>query len=315
MLRVIEAGLYSTIQDAGRHGFGHLGVRYAGAADDLALAAANLLVGSGADAAGIEMTLLGGTFAVEADMTVAITGADMEARVPEERQTLAVGQSHALRAGTTLAFSGATDGARTYLALPGGVAAQEALGSASTDPVAGFGGLDGRALQPGDVLEPRAESPSPVRCWSADVPSSGVALADGPRRLAVVAGPHHSALPGVDAALVGPTWTVTPRSDRVGLRLEGVPIADADAPDLASLPMLPGAVQLPPNGLPIMLMPDAPTVGGYPVPAVIADADRHVTGRLRPGDELVFEWIELDEARRRSRERAEALAAVAAELE
>jgi antagonist of KipI len=97
---------------------------------------------------------------------------------------------------------------------------------------------------------------------------------------------------------------VTPRSDRVGLRLAGDAVAGAATLDLASLPMLPGAVQLPPNGQPILLMPDAPTVGGYPVPAVIAAAERHVTGQLRPGDELVFEWIDEDEARRRSRELA-----------
>jgi biotin-dependent carboxylase-like uncharacterized protein len=306
MLRVIDPGLYSTIQDEGRRGSSHLGVRQAGAADGLALAVANLLLGNEQDAAGVEMTLLGGTFAVEADMVVAITGADMEARIPEESRTLAVGESHRLRAGTTLAFSGATDGARAYLALSGGVVADEALGSASTDPIAGFGGLDGRALQGRDTLVPRVASLPAERSWPTGLPSSGVAADEGPRRIAVTPGPHLAALPaGSDAALAGRTWTVTPRSDRVGLRLAGKPVAGADTLDLASLPMLPGAVQLPPNGQPIVLMPDAPTVGGYPVPAVIVTADRHATGQLRPGDELFFEWIDEDEARRRSRELAQ----------
>jgi biotin-dependent carboxylase-like uncharacterized protein len=311
MLRIVDAGLYSTIQDAGRSGSGHLGVRHAGAADGLALAVANLLLGNDPGAAGVEMTLLGGTFSVEADMLVAITGADMGAGVPEEGRALEVGRSHALHSGTTLVLSGAIDGARTYLALPGGVVAEEALGSASTDPVAGFGGIDGRALRAGDMLEARIPGGGAgERSWPAGLASSGVAQMEGVRRLAVTPGPHLESLPaGTDAAFAGPGWTVTPRSDRVGLRLDGAAIAGSGRLSLASLPMLPGAVQLPPSGQPIVLMPDAPTVGGYPVPAVIVGSDRHITGQLRPGDEIIFEWVDEAEARRRTREQTERLTA------
>jgi hypothetical protein len=110
-------------------------------------------------------------------------------------------------------------------------------------------------------------------------------------------------------------WPVTPRSDRVGLRLEGPPIAAAGLLDLASLPMLPGAIQLLPNGQPIVLMPDAPTVGGYPVPAVVAEADRRITAQLRPGDELRFEWLSREAARERARQRRTWLLDMAAALE
>jgi antagonist of KipI len=308
MLEVVEPGLYSSIQDLGRAGFGHLGVRRAGAADELALAAANLLVGAAAEAPALEMTLLGGTFAVRADMLIGIAGADMEACVVEEGRVMAVGRSHLLRAGTTLAFGGALDGARTYLALGGGIACAEALGSCATDPIAGFGGIDGRPLRGGDLLAARDPSATDERAWPDARLASGIARAAGPRLVRVVDGPHRDVLPAsVATSLVERTWTLTPRCDRVGLRLAGAPITGADMPDLISLPMLPGAIQVPPNGEPIVLMPDAPTVGGYPVPAVVIEADRHITGQLRPGDEVRFEWVDPDEARRLAHERFEAL--------
>jgi len=312
---VIDAGLLSTIQDRGRAGWGHLGVRQAGAADPVALTAANLLVGNDRGAAAVEMTMLGATFAAEADVLIAITGADMDASVPEESQRLSPGASHLLSAGTTLAFGTATDGVRTYLAVAGGFTVPQALGSAATDPTAGLGGIEGRALKAGDRLTIAPSVARVERTWPAGVPASGVVVTDGPASLVVVAGPHLEAMPkGTEEALAERVWAVAPRADRVGLRLDGTPLAGADALDLVSLPMLPGAVQVAPNGLPIVLMPDAPTVGGYPVPAVIAEADRHITGQLRPGDEITFEWIDEVEARRRSRARAAQMAAVTATL-
>jgi allophanate hydrolase subunit 2 len=147
------------------------------------------------------------------------------------------------------------------------------------------------------------------------VPASGITGGVSPTTLAIVPGPHLEALPRETAnALAAAVWTVSAQADRVGLRLEGVPLPGAAALDLVSLPMLPGAVQLPPGGLPIVLMPDAPTIGGYPVPAVVAESDRPITGQLRPGDSIGFTWIDHEEARRRSRERAAGLRAVMAEL-
>jgi biotin-dependent carboxylase-like uncharacterized protein len=306
VLEVLEPGLLSTIQDSGRPGYGHLGVAHSGAADDHASAVANFLLGNDRNASVLEMTLLGGSFAVGQDTLVSITGANMEAHVPEEERPLPAGQRHRLRAGSTLVFSGAIDGARTYLALPGGIEAQKVLGSTSTDPIAGFGGIDGRSLQPGDRLSARSASPIDERApsWPADRPSSGVLVGSAERIVAVVRGPHYEQL----ASAIGPTltevlWTVTPRSNRVGMRLSGPPIETAAALDLVSLPMVPGAIQVPANGQPIVLMPDAPTVGGYPVPAVVCEVDRCILAQLRPGDELRFEWTAEAVARRRLSER------------
>lgn len=298
MLAVSDAGLYATVQDRGRRGVGHLGVRYAGAADELALYAANILVGNEPDAAVLEMTLLGCTFEVRADCLIGIAGADMEVEVVEEKRALPVGRSHQLRAGTTVRCGGALDGARTYVALAGGIAAQKAFGSHATDPIAGFGGIDGRPLQPGDILAAPETGIRPERSWPLGLPSSGVVREPGPRTLRVVPGPHLEALPAsVERLLGAAVWAVTPRSDRVGIRLEGSAVPDTGDLELVSVPMLPGAVQLPPNGQPIVLMPDAPTVGGYPVAAVLASVDRPISGQLRPGDEVTFEWVSLSEAR------------------
>lgn len=315
MLEVVEPGLHSTVQDAGRAGWGHLGVRRAGAADTLALAAANLLVGNQPDAPAVEMTLLGGSFALTADTLVGLTGADMGASIAPGSRPLSPGASYLVRSGSHLVFEGAEDGARTYLALAGGIDVPTVLGSASTDPVAGFGGLGGRVLQTGDVLTVREPKGGTERRWPSLVPSSGVSELDLPVVVRIVPGPHLEAFPfAAEEALVEQTWTVSPRADRVGLRLDGEPLAGADVLDLVSLPMLPGAIQLPSSGQPIVLMPDAPTVGGYPVPAVVAAADRPLLGQLRPGDGLRFRWVSLDGARRAMVEQRERLAAVAGSL-
>lgn len=300
MFEVVDAGLYSTVQDAGRVGYGHLGVRRAGAADALALAAANLLAGNAAATPAVEMTLLGGTFVVRQEVLVGIAGADMDAHEPETGRLLRPGGSYLLRSGSTVAFGAASDGARTYLAVGGGVVAQVALGSAATDPVAGFGGVEGRPLRAGDTLAVGATGSRVERSWPSDVPGSGIVAGTGPVTLAVVAGPHHELLSAASiAALVEQPWTVSPHCDRVGLRLDGEPLTDVADIDLVSMPMLPGAIQVPAGGRPIVLMPDAPTVGGYPVPAVVIEAERSRTGQLRPGDELRFSFVDMAAARRR----------------
>ena len=318
MLEVLEPGLQSTIQDAGRLGCAHLGLRRAGAADRRALAASTLLVGGLEGDAALEMTLLGATFAVRRGCVIALAGADMEVRVPEERRALAPGRSHRLVAGTTLACGGAVDGARTYLALAGAVLADRTLGSASTDLLARIGGIDGRALATGDLLvaeRPRLDLGA-ERAWPPGIASSGIGPRDGPRVVGVTQGPHAATLdPVLIDLLIERTWTVSPRSDRVGLRLDGDAIRSQTEPstsgDLLSIPMLPGAVQVPPDGRPIVLSVDAPTIGGYPVPLVVIEADLPALGQLRPGDDLRFEAVDAEVARQRSVRAAEDLATAA----
>lgn len=296
MLRVLEPGALSTVQDGGRRTAVHLGVPISGACDAWSMTVANRLLDNAHDAAVLEMTLLGATLEVTASGVVALAGADMEAHVVEDGRPLMTGRSHRILAGTTLRFGAALHGARTYLALPGGIDVEPVLGSRSTCLSGGFGGLGGRSLAAGDEL--RAARPPtdgrPNRRWSSGVFDP---TAEQPIRIVALPG-----APGLDRnavqALLQSAWTVSPIGDRTGLRLDGtaMPIDEAAAA-LVSAGVLPGALQLPPSGLPIVLLADAPTVGGYPVPAMVASADQPVVAQRQPGDVLTFVRVTAGEAR------------------
>lgn len=313
---VIAPGLLTTVQDLGRPDAAALGVPRSGACDPLALCAANLLVGNVADAAALEVSLLGPELRVLRECLVAPTGADFEATIVETGERLRPGRSASLAAGTTLRMGAALDGARGYLAVRGGIDVPAVLGSASTVLTAGLGGFSGRALLPNDTIAARDPSTSATRApglrsWPGPGPSSGVPGASGdPMVLRVLRGPHTDLLgPAAWDRFLRTTWLVDPRSDRIGVRLaepltaqlapppgERGPWAPDDGPSLVSLPMTWGSVQLPPGGAPICLLADHPTVGGYPVLAVVASADLPILGQLRPSDRVHFQPIELPEA-------------------
>lgn len=300
MLECLAPGLQATIQDGGRPGAAALGVPRSGACDPLAMAAANLLLGDPEDAPVLEMALVGPRFAVREACVAALAGADLDARVPEEGRRLRPGSSFVLHAGTSLAFGEALDGCRGYLALAGGIDVPNVLGSASTAPVGGIGGLGGRPLALGDRLAPRdggASGPA-RRMWPGPGRASGVAVMEGPRWVRVVRGPH-AEMEGEEPVrhLLETTWEVSAQSDRTGIRLEGPPVPVRSTGDLVSLGMVTGAVQLPPGGRPVVLLADGPTVGGYPVVAVAIGADWPVLGQLRPLDQVRFREVAMDEAR------------------
>ncbi len=312
MLKVLEAGVLTSIQDAGRPDWTHLGVPVGGACDPWSLAVANLLAGNDAGAAALEMTLVGATFAVGAPMTVGLAGADLGGIIRESGRRLLPGRSHRLEVGTTIAFPGdarARTGARAYLALAGGIDVPLVLGSASTALGAGFGGLDGRLLRPGDVLgaaKERDGAPGPDAVWPA-LADDPPAAADRPIRL----------LPGPAAgleALVAFEWRVGSGSDRVGLRLEGATLEAPASGELLSHGVVTGAVQVPPDGAPIILLADHQTTGGYPIVAVVITADHPRLGRLRPGASVRFVASTIDEARLALSRQREALARGAAAL-
>ncbi len=317
MLEVRLPGLCTTIQDAGRPDAAALGVPRSGAADPLALAAANTLLGNPPDAAALEMTLLGPALAVSEACVVALAGADLEATIRDDGRRLRPGTTHLLRAGVTLAFATARDGARGYLALAGGIDVPVVLGARATAPVGGIGGLEGRPLREGDRIRPRHPDALGLggRTWPGPGPHSGVGMHIGPRTVHVVEGPHAPEFPAAAMdRLLAATWTVTPRSDRMGVRLAGPQLPPAEGPEPVSLGMVWGAVQVPPGGAPIVLLADHPTVGGYRVIAVAASADRPVLGQLRAGDEVRFRLIDLSRARDLSREMATALHAADSRL-
>ena len=310
---VLDGGLATTIQDGGRLDSGHLGVPRSGACDPWSLAVANLLVGADATAAAVEMTLVGPTLVARDSTVIGLAGADLGGRVVEGRR-LAPGRRHRIAAGETITFPG--DGpdhrARAYLALPGGIDVPQILGSRSTCLAAGFGGIEGRPLQAGDVLRgggagmPRAANLEDEVVWPADPLRDATT---GQTILRILPGPA----PGVDA-LVAVRWRVGREADRVGLRLDGQPLADGVAGETVSHAVAWGAIQVPPDGRPIILGVDHQTTGGYPVVAVVISADRPVLGQLRPGAEVRFQAIERGEALAVLRRQQAALPAGAAAL-
>lgn len=282
-IRVLAPGLLATVQDQGRPGALAAGVAISGAADRAALRTANRLVGTRERAAGIEITM-GGFRAVRDaaasgdDLWFAVTGAWGPIRL--DGRPLDPSAAHPWPAGAELEIDWFDHGARAYLALRGGVSARPLFGSRATDTLAGLGPAP---LAEGDLLAVGDEVAGPVpvgdlRPWSPPADELEIALAPGPRadRFAAV------------AALFDAVWTVSSQADRVGIRLDGPPLDHADHAELASEGMLPGAIQVPPDGHPVILGPDGPVTGGYPVVAVVVDADRDALGQARPGTRLRF---------------------------
>lgn len=313
MLEVREPGVLSTVQDAGRPGFAHLGVPRGGACDRWSLAVANLLLGNAPDAPALEVTFGGLDLVAIETCVVGLAGADLGAAIgagPGPGEPVDPGAAHLVPAGGHLAFAGGTRGMRAYVAVAGGLDVPRTLGSASTYRTAHLGPFGGRALRAGDRLVPRGRGvlAAAGSLWPEELARGPAALlhdADrGPLPVGLVAGPHLARLGATANALLTETWTVGPASDRMGLRLDGPPLDGPDGAEVMSFGMVPGAVQVPAAGRPIILMADHQTVGGYPVVGVVATVDQPSLGQVRPGDVLRFDRVEVADAQERLRERA-----------
>ena len=288
---VEEAGLLTTIQDLGRPQAVAAGVTPGGAMDRFAHTAANLLVGNDRSAATLECTLIGPRLVVQRPCLIAIAGADLDARINGEIAPMWTGFD--VVEGDAISFGRRRTGARAYVAVAGGMVGDRWLGSMSTDLLAARGGMRGRALRRGDVVfSANQEFP--------DVAGRSLAAGLGPdygeRVLRAVAGPHAGRLtPRSRDALFGSPFGLRHDSNRMGYRLEGVTL-DAPGDELLSFALVPGVVQLPAGGRPILLMADHQTAGGYPVVAVVVSASMPVAGQLAPGDEIRFEEIAVERA-------------------
>ena len=290
MIEVRQAGVCDLVMDPGRPGLGAQGVPAGGAADPAAFVAANRLVGNDPAAAGLEIVLAGPVLAFPAGAVVALVGARFDA-VRSSGVPVAWNETLILVPGETLMLGRAIAGARCWLAVRGGVAVAPVLGSRSTFLPGGWGGLAGRALRAGDRLPlgPAAGEIHLLRGRKA-------AAAPG-TPLRVIAGPQ---IAGFDdaglLAFFGGTFRVDPASDRRGLRLAGPRVRHAQ-PELPSQGVLPGAIQVPPDGRPIVLGWDGPVTGGYPVIATVVGADLPRLAQLRPGDALRFASVDVETAR------------------
>jgi len=278
VITVVDPGPLASVQDAaGRPGWRRYGVPVGGAADAWSARLANLLVGNDEDAAVIEITLGGATFTTDAACLAVVTGGVAAAL---NGLPLASAEARPIRAGTTIAV-GFGHGARGYLAVGGGIDVPKLLDGLGTDLLAGFGGHEGRALRSGDRLA--------VGDAAHDRPSRWLGRRDaGPIR--IMPGPHPDAL----ARLAEGGWIVGAQADRAGVRLDGPAIAGGETESMG-LPL--GAIQVPPDGRPIVMLVDRPVTGGYLVPACVIAADVGRVAQLRTGDELRFQVVSGAEAR------------------
>lgn len=279
MLTVLAAGPLVTVQDRGRRGHAGIGVPRSGAADAAAAGLANRLVGNDDDAAVLEVTAGGLRLRAERTVLVALTGAP--ASVTVNGRGAPFGGPLTLAPGAELAVGMPPVGLRTYVAVRGGFDVPAVLGSRSTDTLSGLGP---RPLTAGDRLPVgslRGAEPF-VDVAPVPVPSSAPVLR-------VLPGPRRDWLdPSAWTALTTQRWTVTADSNRVGLRLAGPALARAREEELPSEGLVPGAVQVPPDGAPVLFLADHPVTGGYPVLAVVLTADLAAAAQLRPGDTLTF---------------------------
>ncbi|HWD04125.1 MAG TPA: biotin-dependent carboxyltransferase family protein [Amycolatopsis sp.] len=276
---VLATGPFTTVQDLGRPGLAALGVGRSGAADRGSLRLANRLVGNPETHAALEVTLGGLRLRVSEPATVAVTGAEVDVRVG--RRAVGTNAPVAVRAGDEVVLGRATRGLRCYLAIRGGFDLRPILGARATDTM---GGLGPPPLVPGTTL--------PIGDAVAGYPA--VDLAPRPRlpeepELHVTPGPRLSWFTAAAlSTLTGAPYTVTADLDRVGVRLDGPPLIRAIDAELPPEAAVPGALQVPPSGVPILFLADHPVTGGYPVPAVVTEADLDVAAQLRPGQRVRF---------------------------
>src|SRR5947208_3508935 len=319
-LSLTRAGFLTSVQDLGRNGFRQFGVSLGGALDVFALRVANLLAGNDESDAGLEITLGGMRMRFEDKRVIAWCVCEFDVRVGST--ALPAGHSCLLNADDELTINQPKVGCRAWLTISGGIKVPIVLGSRSTDLRANFGGLDGRALRDGDVLllarGPGSSTPATARISSWSAPHDWVSPAKHDPVLRFTRGVDWNRFN--DEAIQQFTnegFSVTAEADRMGARLDGPELKRADnvpgpaaasSMDLISEAVVPGTIQVPPGGKPIVLLGDCQTIGGYPKIAHVITVDLPTAAQLRLGDRVRFHEVSLTEAHQLLAERERDLA-------
>ncbi len=303
---VLEPGILTTVQDGGRFGFSQFGVPPSGALDPFSFRVANLLVFNHRNEACLETTLMGLKLKALHEFPIAIAGGDLGPTLNGE--PLEMWRTHLLIEGDIIAFKKVRTGCRAYLAIHGGILVPQVMGSRSTSLSGKFGGLEGRPLRKGDVLQ-RPVLPSPLTHLGLRFPKEWVPLFEKEPILRVIPGPQddHFTPEGLHT-FFSASYEVSFRSDRMGIRLNGPAIERR--PDveesIISEPLLAGAIQVPGDGKPIIILNELVT-GGYTKIAVIISADLTKVAQLKPGDRIRFQPISIEEAHRLLEDQEECL--------
>ena len=307
MIEVVKPGLSTTVQDAGREGYYDVGIPPSGALDQFSLAAANLLVGNDEGAAALEVAYLGPELRFTTAAVVAVTGAELAPRVDGEERPL--WEAFAVPAGAVVSFAHLRGGARAYVAVGGGIAVPELLGSRSTYALGSLGGLEGRALSAGDVLPVGPGGRLAGSVPEALRPTFGTDL-----EIRVVMALYDHLL--ADDTFTESEWTLTPTAARVGFRYKGprIPLVEREQPfgagsdpsNIVDAPYPIGSIQIPGGVEPIVLHRDAVSGGGYAMIATVISADMDAVAQSAPGAKTRFVPVTLEaalaaRAQRRSR--------------
>ncbi len=301
LLEILAPGILATVQDSGRQGYRQIGVAPSGAADSYACRIGNLLVGNLESAAVVEITLMGFQTRFKHEAVVAVTGADLGACLNGAPITMWT----AFRAapGDILAVTAPVLGCRAYLAVGGGIGVPTVMGSRATNTGAGFGGLDGRALVAGDVL-PGTRPQAHLHCVGRSIPAALRPTYTSAWILRVIPGPQADQFtPAGRALFFEAVYTASQKSDRTGVRLDGPALeTQPGAPgSILSEGIMAGAIQVPGDGRPIILLNETVT-GGYRKIAVVVSADLPLLGQVSPGDTVQFQETEIPTAVRRLRQ-------------
>ncbi|MDR4462739.1 MAG: biotin-dependent carboxyltransferase family protein [Nitrospira sp.] len=284
-IHVAKPGWLSTVQDLGRYGYQQYGVPVAGAMDHYAAIVANRLVGNRDNAAVLELTLKGPELEFEGDAHIAITGADLSPTIGGKR--IPLWESIEVSSGSRLCFGTAQRGTRSYLAISGGIDVPLIHGSRSTHCASETGGFEGRPLRRGDVLLIASRSREVLN--SKRLPDQLIPCYEKSVTIRFIPGPQHNLFPATAlTTLTSTSYTVTPESNRMGYRLTGERIVRKGPGHFISDCTTMGALQVPADGRPILLMADRQTTGGYPKIGCVITADLPLAAQLAPGDTISF---------------------------
>jgi antagonist of KipI len=303
---VLEPGILTTIQDLGRFGLAQFGIPPSGASDSFSLRVSNLLVGNREGEACLEITLMGLKLRALKEVIIAITGGDLSPTLNDD--PLEMWRSNLLVEGDVIHFKRVRRGCRAYLAITGGIAVPTIMGSRSTCLSGKFGGLEGRALKRGDLLH-SADRPATLDRIGIRFPADGIPSLGREASVKVIPGPQdrHFTERGLETFFTS-SYRVTPRCDRAGIRLEGPKIERRSEVEesIISEGLIPGAIQVPGDGNPILILTELVT-GGYTKIATVISTDLFKVAQLKPGDNVRFEAISLEEAHRLLGEQEERL--------
>jgi len=300
-LEVMKPGLLTTIQDLGRHGYQQYGVPVSGAMDSFALRIGNTLVGNTEAEAGLEITILGPELKILEDTAIAITGGDLTPTL--DGKSLPMWETVLAKKGAAIAFRGPRSGCRAYLTVSGGIEVPQLMGSRSTYIKAQIGGLGGRPLRVGDRLK-TIPNRQPRDFVGRRIPRELLPTYTGECDLRVVMGPQDDQFTdeGIRIFLTS-EYVITPQSDRMGYRLVGPKIAHKTGADIISDGIPLGAVQVPGDGMPIIMLMDRQTTGGYTKIATVITVDVDRLAQTKPGDRVRFSKVTVEEAHALLKER------------